>query len=202
MIKLKNMNIKKEEISNRMDRVIGWINNCDQKASILIAFIGIVFPLLFSSEFMDNIYEKLITPIVLYQKKSIGEFSFINTLAIVLLLLTISLISFSLYLLLKSLTATLSVKELNLYNNKKKKKIKSTLFFGDISDYNDFTDFKHKIYKQSKRSMIDDYISQLHINAKICSKKFEYYNNALKWLKRGLLSFLVTFFLLIYIKNI
>lgn len=197
MIKLKSMNIKKEEISNRMDRVIGWINNCDQKASILIAFIGIVFPLLFSSEFMDDIYKKLINSIILYQKKGIGEFSCANTFAIIFLLLTIVLISYSLYLLLQTLTASLSKKEFKSCG----KKEESTLFFGDISEYS-FKEFKQKMHKQSKKSIIDDYTSQLYIDAKICSKKFEYYNNALKWLKRGLLSFLVTFFLLIYIKNI
>lgn len=29
-----------EELNQRLDRVNGWINNCDQKAGILLAFCG------------------------------------------------------------------------------------------------------------------------------------------------------------------
>lgn len=32
------------DLEDKLDRVIGWINNCDQKASILLAFIGVAFP--------------------------------------------------------------------------------------------------------------------------------------------------------------
>lgn len=36
------MGITKDELTLRLDRVNGWINNCDQKSSILLAIEGVV----------------------------------------------------------------------------------------------------------------------------------------------------------------
>lgn len=35
------MGITKDELTLRLDRVNGWINNCDQKSSILLAIEGL-----------------------------------------------------------------------------------------------------------------------------------------------------------------
>ncbi len=46
------MGITKDELTLRLDRVNGWINNCDQKSSILLAIEGVVLTILCTSDYM------------------------------------------------------------------------------------------------------------------------------------------------------
>lgn len=44
-----------EELNTRLDRVNSWIDNCDQKASILLAFAGALAAVLLTSELWESI---------------------------------------------------------------------------------------------------------------------------------------------------
>ena len=63
----------------------------------------------------------------------------------------------------------------------------------------EYIDFETNFSKQSEDTAINDLTSQLYINSKICQNKFTYYNNALYWLKWGILFLLATFILLLFI---
>lgn len=45
-----------EELNQRLDRVNGWINNCDQKAGILLAFGGAFVAVLLTSDVIGKGY--------------------------------------------------------------------------------------------------------------------------------------------------
>ena len=62
-----------------------------------------------------------------------------------------------------------------------------------------YIDFQTNFSKQSKDTAINDLTSQLYINSKICQTKFAAYNNALCWLKLGILFLLAAFILLLFI---
>ena len=49
------------------------------------------------------------------------------------------------------------------------------MFYGSISKYN-YEEFNKKIKNQTKQSNINDILSQVYINSKICNKKFKNYN--------------------------
>ena len=49
-----------EELNTRLDRVNGWINNCDQKANILFAFAGALAAVLISSDIIKCGYDYLV----------------------------------------------------------------------------------------------------------------------------------------------
>ena len=58
------MDITKEELTLRLDRVNSWINNCDQKSSIILAIEGVVLTILCTSDYISFIHQRLIFPII------------------------------------------------------------------------------------------------------------------------------------------
>lgn len=76
-----------EELNTRLDRVNGWINNCDQKASVLLAFAGALAAVLLTSDIMEDGYDYLITPFYEYWLKDVpAEFSYKKLIVVLLLL--------------------------------------------------------------------------------------------------------------------
>ena len=56
-----------EELNTRLDRVNGWINNCDQKASILLAFVGAMTAVLCTSDLICSGRDAIIKPFIMPQ---------------------------------------------------------------------------------------------------------------------------------------
>ena len=82
------------DLEDKLDRVIGWINNYDQKASILLAFIGVAFPLLFSSDFATNTYKELISVLSPKWRRSV----FLNKISVFLIYCSVYIMSRSIVL--------------------------------------------------------------------------------------------------------
>ena len=51
-----------ESLELSLDRVNAWISNCDQKAGLLLATIGIVLAILFATDFVDVVKSSIIEP--------------------------------------------------------------------------------------------------------------------------------------------
>lgn len=186
--------MKQDRLQNRLDRVIGWINNCDQKASILLAFIGVAFPLLVSSDFATNTYKELISDFLHYCKKGEGAFSFVRFFCFIFTTLSVFGLGTSFVYLLNALlgrVSSLEYKESGLIT-------KSFIFFGSLSKMT-YSECNKGFRSQTKSNEIDDLISQLYINSKICQTKFDAYNKALCYLKLGVLFLLATFITLLLI---
>lgn len=96
------MGITKDELTLRLDRVNGWINNCDQKSSILLAIEGVVLTILCTSDYITFIHQQLILPIYNYYKTGNGVFSIINTIQIFILVAMFILIFLSVFTRFKS----------------------------------------------------------------------------------------------------
>lgn len=183
-----------DELQNRLDRVIGWINNCDQKASILLAFIGVAFPILISSDSTINAYQKIISDFIHYWEGGEGSFSAVRGLCFLCTVLSILLFGASIYNLLNTLSARVfstNFKGISLTT-------KSLIFFGSISSM-EYEEYRRALQKLSKRKSVNDLMSQLYINSKICTIKFESYNKALHYLRWGIPALLLTFILLLVI---
>lgn len=80
------MEINRDELEIRLDRINGWINNCDQKTSILLAIEGVVLTVFCTSDYISLIHQRLVIPIYSYYKTGNGVFSLTNTIQICLLL--------------------------------------------------------------------------------------------------------------------
>lgn len=58
-----------ESLELSLERVNAWISNCDQKAGLLLATIGIVLAILFATDFVDVVKSSIIEPFMLYLKE-------------------------------------------------------------------------------------------------------------------------------------
>lgn len=96
------MGITKNELTLRLDRVNGWINNCDQKSSILLAIEGVVLTILCTSDYISFIHQQLILPICNYYKTGNGVFSIINAIQLFILAAMFILIFLSVFTRFKS----------------------------------------------------------------------------------------------------
>lgn len=150
---------KKEDLLNRLDRVLDWIKTCDTKASIFLAAIGIVVTIIGSEFFINKYYQ-----ICRFFLKDINQWKIIYlVVSITFLLLIIVGIC--------SLIIELNPSLISKRNNNKE--IDSLFFFGTIAKKKR-EDFKEEYRKSTLYSDIEDLLNQLYINSKICDLKYNY----------------------------
>jgi len=156
-----------EKIENAkyiLDNIKEWINNVDIKISILIAFMGVILGYILIDSNIDFI-ERIVTTI----NNNSLSFSKIAKGLLVLLLYFNTI--FSIIKLIYALKGKINIKEFK----ESGVTLNSLVFYGSISKYN-YEEFNKKIKNQTKQSNINDILSQVYINSKICNKKFKNYN--------------------------
>ena len=167
------MVIDRNELEARLDRVNSWINNCDQKSSILLAIEGVVLTILCTSDYINFIHQHLILPIYTYYETGNGVFSLINTIQIFILAAMFILIFLSVFYSLQVIKGTVDIKLFKQSGLTEK----SLLHFTTISNRG-FNEFKKDIANQSEESMLNDLYSQVYINSSICDNKFKYHKKS------------------------
>ena len=179
-----------EKIENAkyiLDNIKEWINNVDIKISILIAFMGVVLGYILIDSNIDFI-ERIVTTI----NNNSLSFSKIAKGLLVLLLYFNTI--FSIIKLIYALKGKINIKEFK----ESGVTLNSLVFYGSISKYN-YEEFNKKIKNQTKQSNINDILSQVYINSKICNKKFKNYNIGLNMaMITIILLFIVKIFKIIY----
>lgn len=170
--------IDKKEYSNEVhSQVIGWTENCDTKASIALAFIGVIIPLLLSNDYVVNSIEKLLIAFVTYWKNGNGRFSLMATL------MFLSLISF----ISTSLICSLSL--ISCLKARLKCNYPSVIFFYAISKLKN-DEYKKLVSQQTEESYLEDKLNQIHTCSRVCSLKFDRYKRAITYLRICILSLL------------
>lgn len=146
-----------------LDRVKSWIDNCDMKISFAITFEVFLLGAIFANSNLKQVLN-------FDQGYNWFQIASICFLILALIFLIISLFQFY-----NGLKANYQIDK-NTELNKN-----STLFFYTIGQ-NDFLDFKKRVNNSTSYGLEQDYLSQIYINSKICTKKFNFYNCGLKWL--------------------
>lgn len=180
--------IDKEDLGKEIhNQVIGWTGNCDTKASIMIAFIGIFASILFTSDYILNTLQKIVQDFFKYWQTGEGEFSLINTFVLFTLILFLFFIIYTILLLFRVLSGKIKCNE------------DSVIFFGKI-EKNTFEEYYNKINLIEKETLLNDVYRQIYNCSKRCSEKFTDYNRAVCVVKWGLL-FLVLFMISVIFSN-
>lgn len=166
-----------EELNQRLDRVNGWINNCDQKAGVLLAFGGAFVAVLLTSDVIGKGYYYLIEPFCsFWLDGSDATFSLKRATLFCGLLPTIYYGWNMVYNLLLVLKPKIKIEDFNdngspITNNSK-------LHFQSIAKKS-YREFQTESKVQTESAYLDDLCTQIYCNSKICDDKFENYKNGL-----------------------
>ena len=171
------------------NQIIGWTENCDTKASIILAFIGVLTSIVFTSEFILDTIGTQINNIITYWRDSSGTFSILSTMMFVSLIGFVIFMSLCCYYSISSLKANTKCAD------------DSIIFFGRIA-LNSKEDYIEKVNKMTDEDFESDKLSQIHNCAIICQNKFRNYNNSIKYLSSGLMCFICFILFAILLKAI
>lgn len=164
-----------ESLEQSLDRVNAWIGNCDQKAGFLLAIIGVLIAIIFSSDFSQSIVDTIVNPYREYiRNPELNEFRLIRFVYFIFIVISIIASFVSIIFALLSITAAIDIKKYKKDDGNSELVDNSLLFFGSISSkkYNDFREMSDVSYE-------DDLKSQIFINSNICTRKFKRYNFSL-----------------------
>jgi hypothetical protein len=144
--------------------VIGFINNCDNKASIVLGGTVAILAIIFSSDGIKKVID-MVSAMLFPQSGSTtsGE-------AFYLLLLVLSMVLLIIGFVFLVLTITARVKSSG----------SSVIYFGHIAQHKDAGVYRENILSTSKEVLLEDILTQIYINSVICSQKYKHYNRGLK----------------------
>ena len=165
---------KREQLIEVLDKTIGWIDNCDSKASSFLSCIGVVAGIFLATDYVEKI-SSIISGMI--DKNNLGGYLFV-----IIYVLTVIAMIIGCILLVGVLIAKTDINEFNSQNVKSD----SLIFFASIASYKKMTDYKSKILACNSSKFNEDLVSQIYICSIICNKKFALY-------KKGLVLFIVSF---------
>lgn len=166
------------ELNTRLERVNNWINNCDQKASILLAFVGAISTVLCTSDLISSGRDTIVKPFMDYWLNDIpSEFSFRNLLLFVILILIV----YNGFLMVKFLLLVLKPKTkiAELDSNSVSSFTCGSALHYQVIAQKDFKTFSQQCFQQTEEQYLNDLCSQIYCNSIICNDKFENYKSGL-----------------------
>lgn len=176
----------KEEAVQTLERINFWVSNCDTKISFSLAFAGILLGGFFSSGIITGSLNKLMKGLKEIDKDTpYLKIQYLEITAVVLVVFII--------LMIVSLTYFFRGKkgsiDTGVYNEAELSK-DSTLFFGTIQNKS-FIAYKNSMIGIKKDELLNDSLSQVYINSKICNRKFTLYNKGVNWLIASTIAFII-----------
>ena len=159
-------------LQSTLDRIIGFVNSCDVKASIVLGIFGIVVGGLLS--------DSILTILLCNLNLAIGSDGLFAPIFLVLFGLSSISILTGLFFLISAISA-----------KTKLSKKDSKIYFVDIAANATEEAYRKKLVPLKETDVSADLISQIYINSKICTKKYRHYNFGLLTLAIGIVVFLL-----------
>ena len=170
-----NIDYQIEITTQTLERNLGFISNCDNKASIVLTAVGVLLTIILTSEGLASIKDIL--------KKSLSQITFLNFIYMFVFFSSVIILLSGILFLISVLIARSGISETKGSKN-------SLIFFGGINSFNKITNYEKAIKKMDKKDLLDDLISQIYINSKIATKKYRRYNLGLKFTVIGFFLFI------------
>ena len=181
--------LDEERLTQSYDRINMWIGNCDQKASFLLAIIGVLMTVAFTSDEVKSIKALLIMPFKQYWLHNQGSFDCYRFLVALFLVICITCLLVSVIYLLFSLKSRTDYSRFKQDGMEEQ----SMLFYGHIAGKT------YRNFAESEFHLLNDLRSQVYTNACICADKFRYYRCGLNCFLISLPFAIITFLLMLFL---
>lgn len=166
--KIEDISYKTDYALKVLERTDAWINNCDNKMSVLLGTIGIILTILLTTESISKACGFVMR---LFEEVNLHKALFLMALFIVLFFYIITAFHV--------INTVFARTDSNRYFQKKMSE-KSNVFFGSVSKMSYAEYMKHFVHETTEERL-NDILSQIYINSVIASEKYKNYNRSLKW---------------------
>ena len=180
-----DLEYKIEIATQTLDRNIGFVTNCDNKTSIVLAAFGVLLAIILTNEGLNEIFNIV--------KACIATKAFCSILYLICFAGAIFSMVLGMFNLGSVLVAKTSEESIG------RKDENSRIFFAGIRKNGDFNTYHQKFCAMSKEDILNDLIEQIYINADIASIKYATYNRGLRRTIVGFIFFVVLLLIGIYI---
>jgi len=174
---IENKIINSDQLSQVLDRIVAWIENCDTKTTIILGGLGVVASLFLISDYVKKIieiFQYMISCLSLWT----GLYLLLSSISV---LLMIAGLAYLLRVLIPK-TNSLTFKNREVISD-------SLVFFSSIAKNNSFLIYKEKLESCSEERFLDEIASQIYVCSVICDNKFRSYRIGLYLSVIGLLLF-------------
>lgn len=168
-----------------LERNIGFVTNCDNKTSIVLAAFGVLITIILTNEGLNEIFNIV--------KSCIATKTFCS----ILYLLCFAGAIFAMVLGMFNLGSVLIAKTSEEVIGRNDEN--SRIFFSGIRKNGDHNVYHQKFCAMNKEDLLNDLIEQIYINADIASIKYATYNRGLRCTIVGFVFFVVLLLIGIYI---
>lgn len=184
-LNVEELEYKIEIATQTLDRNIGFVTNCDNKTSIVLATFGVLLAIILTNEGLSKIYSILKACIEI---KTFCSILYLICFAGVLFVMVLGMINLG-----SVLVAKTSEKAIGRHDEN------SRIFFAGIRKSGSCNTYNQRFYTMSKEDLLNDLIEQIYINADIASTKYARYNLGLKRTIIGFVLFVALLLIGIYI---
>lgn len=192
-ITLEEGNKSNNDLLFTLESVNSWLNNCDQKAGILLAVVGVAITIIMTSDFLKYLRAYIFIPFMEYcSGNSDLSFSWSRFTVFFLLLISIIILITCCIYLFKAIRANIDYEK--MYKDNPNLVKVSYIFFGTISQ------MKYDDFKKGESNFEEDLKSQIYVNSIIATNKFKNYNEGLFWFKLLLLVAVLLFVAIMFVQ--
>ncbi len=170
-----NIDEQIKDAKDTLQRIIGFIGNCDSKSSVVLAVSGVTSLILANS----GVIQQAIHIFTDINKSSI----FVSIIFIASVFISACLFILGIYKLSCAISANVTCSGKNLRT-----------YFADI-EIVDLLTYKSSFKTHSREDILDDLLEQIYVNAIICTRKYKNYNKGLNLIRYAICFFLFTILL-------
>lgn len=152
-----------------------WIQNCDSKATTVLAFVGVLITVVCSKDSFLFLKAAILL---------IVESCSVKLLFLVAFIMACTIFCYGIYEIVNVLFACVDAEKFK----QKDLVIDSKIFFGSIGNNDEYSVFYDKFCSKDDEDFLKDLLSQIYITSIIANTKYLHYNSGLKFL---ILSFIM-----------
>lgn len=172
-----DLEYKIEIATQTLDRNIGFVTNCDNKTSIVLAAFGVLLAIILTNEGLKEIFSIVKTCIA---TKTFCNIFYLLCFAGAIFVMVLGVFNLGSVLVAKTSVETIVREDKN-----------SRIFFAGIIKSGDYKTYNRSFFAMSNEDLLNDLIEQIYINADIASIKYATYNLGLKRTIIGFILFVV-----------